>query len=356
VQAASYNLQSAIAEPLARSAPSWSPYAPAERVAAPRLAEPGLPLVGVAMPSLNQGRYIGEAIASVLTQSYPNIELWVIDGGSGDETLEVVRSFAADQRLRWLSERDRGQSDAINKGWARCHGQILAWLNADDTYLPGAVATQVQALLADQGAAAVYGDARYTAADGRPLGLIAGRPYTPLAVLRLEIPVQPTVFLRREVVASVGPLSLARRYSMDTDYWARVIRRAPLRQSRAEIATYRLHAESKTVSQQQGFYREWLAIAEQFFADPSVAADLRAARPGVLADIYAVMANLEARSGTLGDAARYLAYALTLAGPRPRALKLPLALLDRALPLGLAPRATALWGRLRRGRPQNPGQ
>jgi hypothetical protein len=136
---------------------------------------------------------------------------------------------------------------------------------------------------------------------------------------------------------------------MDTDYWARAIRRAPFRQTRAELATYRLHGDSKTVAQPAGFYREWLAIAEAFFADPEVAPALRVARPAVLADIYAAVANLEAAAGRPSEALRYLAYAATLAGPRPRMLKLPLALLDRALPLGLAARASALWGRLRRG-------
>jgi hypothetical protein len=336
-------------QPLANEAPLWAAYGPIEAAPGPPLDEPALPLVSVVTPSFNQGRFIGETIASVLGQDYPNIELWVVDGGSADETRDVLSGFAHDPRLRWLSEPDRGQSDGINKGWARSRGQILAWLNADDTYLPGAIATQVAALLADPGAGAVYGDARYIDAAGRPLGLIAGRPYSPLAVLRLEIPVQPTVFLRRELVARLGPLSLGRRYSMDSDYWARAIRIAPLRQSMAELATYRLHGESKTVAQQAGFYQEWLAIAEAFFADPATAAELRAARPAVLADIYAAMANMEARAGSLREAGRYLAYALTLAGPRPRSLKLPLALLDRITPLGLAPRATALWGRLRRG-------
>lgn len=336
--------------PLAHEAPPWAAYGPVEAAPAPPIADPALPLVSVATPSFNQGRFIGETIASVLGQDYPNIELWVVDGGSSDGTLDVLRSFAHDPRLRWLSAPDRGQSDGINKGWARCRGQVLAWLNADDTYLPGAIRTQVAALLADPGAGAVYGDARYTDAAGRPLGLIAGRPYHPLAVLRLEIPVQPTVFLRRELVARLGPLSLGRRYSMDSDYWARAIRLAPMRQSMAEVATYRLHGESKTVSQQTGFYREWLAIAEDFFADPATDAGLRAARPAVLADIYAAMANMEARAGSLADAARYLGYALTLAGSRPRSLKLPLALLDRLAPFDLAPRASALWGRLRRGR------
>lgn len=333
--------------PLAADAPLWAAYSAA--VTPPAVVDAGAPLVSVVVPSFNQGRYIGQTLASVLDQSYRNLELWVIDGGSSDATLAAVGRFAGDPRLRWLSEPDRGQADAINKGWARSHGAVFAWLNSDDTYLPGAIATQVAALAADPAAGAVYGDARYTDAAGRPLGQLAGRPFSPAAVLRLEIPVQPTVFLRRELVARVGPLNVSRRFSMDTDYWARAISLAPFRQTRAELATYRLHDASKTVAQPAGFFAEWLAIAEQFFAAPGLDAELRAARPAVLADIYAAMANLEATGGSYTRALRYLAYAAALAGPRPRMLKLPLALIDRALPLGLAARASTLWGRLRRG-------
>jgi hypothetical protein len=332
---------------LALEARPWAAYRPDPPPPPPPVAEPGAPLVSVVTPSYNQGRFIGATIASVLGQSHRNLELWVVDGGSTDETMDVVRGFAGDPRLRWVSEPDRGQADAINKGWARCRGDVLAWLNSDDTYLPHAVATQVAALAADPAAGAVYGDARYVDEAGRPLGLIAGRPFSPEAVLRLEIPVQPTVFLRRELVARAGPLSVGRRFSMDTDYWARCIRLAPFRQTRAELATYRLHGASKTVSQPAGFYGEWLEIAEGFFAAPGLDPGLRAARAGVLADIYAAIANLEAAGGSPAEAVRYAAYAATLAGPRPRMLKLPLALLDRALPLGLAAKAAELWGRLK---------
>jgi len=335
---------------LAHEAPAWAAYAPHVLHAPPPLIrDPSMPLVTVVTPSYNQGRFIGDTLASVLGQDYPNLEYLVVDGGSSDETLAMLRRFAGDPRMRWISEPDRGQSDAINKGWASAHGQILAWLNSDDTYLPGAIARQVAALGAYPAAGAVYADALYTDAAGRPLTRLAGRPFSPLAVLRLELPAQPTVFLRRAIVAQVGPLNLARRYSMDSDYWARAMLLAPFAQTHADVATYRLHAESKTVAQPAGFYAEWLAIAEGFFAAPGVPPELRAARRAVLADIYAAMANLEAAGGKPRAALRYLVYALGLAGLRPRMLKLPLALLDRALPLGLAARATALWGRRRRG-------
>ncbi|MCS6882542.1 MAG: glycosyltransferase family 2 protein [Oscillochloridaceae bacterium] len=330
--------------PLALTAPAWAAYAPLQPLPPPRMRDPARPLVSIVTPSLNQGRFLEATLRSVLEQDYPNLEYWVIDGGSQDETLAILRAFAGDSRLHWLSEPDHGQSDAINKGWARSRGEVLAWINADDTYFPGAIAAQVAALLADPRAGAVYGDACYTDAAGRPLARLAGRPFSPEAVLRLEIPVQPTVFLRRDLVARVGPLRLERRFSMDSDYWARAIRYAPFRRTSHLTATYRLHPESKTVAQGRGFYDEWLAIAEEYFANVPPA--LRVSRPAVLADIYAAMANLEAGSARLASATRYATYAWTLAGPRPRLLKLPLVLLDRALGLRLAMRATALWGRL----------
>lgn len=333
---------------LAAEAPLWALYAPADVPPPPAVGDPALPLVSVVTPSLSQGSYIGETITSVLGQDYPNLELWVIDGGSRDETLAVLRHYEADPRLRWLSEPDRGQSDAINKGWARCHGQILAWLNADDTYLPGAVRRQVEALLSAPAAGVVYGDALYTDAAGRPGRRVYGRPFSPEAVLSLELPIQPTVFLRRELVARAGPLSLARRYSMDTDYWARLLPLAPWVRTDALVATYRLHAAAKTVAQFDGFYAEWLEIARTYFARPELTIDERAAQPGVLADIYAAMANQELRVGSVAAATRYAGYALALAGPRKRMLKLPLALADRAVPLGLSGLAMELWGRVQR--------
>jgi glycosyltransferase involved in cell wall biosynthesis len=306
------------------------------------------PLVSIVTPSYNQGRYIAATIESVLGQDYPNIEHWVIDGGSSDTTLDVLRQYEGDPRFRWLSERDKGQSDAINKGWSRCRGSILAWLNSDDTYLPGAISTQVAALQANPACGVVYGDSIYIDAEGRELSRLYSPPYSPLALLRLELPHQPTVFLRRDVITAVGPLNLARRYSMDTDYWVRTTRVTRWCQSKAFIATYRLHGESKSVAQYDGFYRDWLAIANQYFADPALAEELRKARNEVVADILAAMTNIEARQGSLAAALRYLSLALVRGGMRPRMLKLPLSLLTRATGQDIAALTTQTWSHLRR--------
>lgn len=103
-----------------------------------------LPLVSIVTPSYNKGCFIEETILSVKNQTYPYIEHIVMDGGSTDGTLDILRKYA--NNITWLSEPDEGQSDAINKGWRRAKGQILGWLNADDTYMPWAVQTAVEFL------------------------------------------------------------------------------------------------------------------------------------------------------------------------------------------------------------------
>ncbi len=110
-----------------------------------RLPVQHTPLISIVTPSYNQGQFIRETITSVLDQSYPHLELWVMDGGSSDNTIEILRSFEGDPRFHWVSERDRGQSDAINKGLARCTGEVFAWLNSDDLLTPGALAAVTEA-------------------------------------------------------------------------------------------------------------------------------------------------------------------------------------------------------------------
>lgn len=97
------------------------------------------PLVSIVTPSFNQGRFIEETILSVKNQNYPHIEHLIIDGGSTDETLDVIRRYEGTYNLRWVSEPDEGQADALNKGFRLARGEVLGWLNADDTYQPGAV-------------------------------------------------------------------------------------------------------------------------------------------------------------------------------------------------------------------------
>src|SRR5688572_25596277 len=123
------------------------------------------PLVSIVTPSYNQGRYIEETIQSVLNQDYPNLEYLVLDGGSTDETLEILKRYEG--RLVWISEKDRGQADAINKGFHLAKGRILGWLNSDDTYSPGAIRKVAQYFQTHRDVGLLYGEGYHVDTAGK---------------------------------------------------------------------------------------------------------------------------------------------------------------------------------------------
>ena len=180
------------------------------------------PLVTVVTPSYNQGHFIRATIESVLSQDYPHLEYIIMDGGSTDETAAVVRDYAS--QLTFISETDRGQSHAINKGFQRARGTILAWLNSDDLYLPGAVRTAVDAFRRNPAAGAVYGEGYLINAEG----VVSGRfPHTePLNLWKLvhlsDYILQQSVYFRRDVLDDVGYLDENLHYSMDWDILIRI--------------------------------------------------------------------------------------------------------------------------------------
>ena len=224
---------------------------------------PDGPLVSIVTPSFNQGRFIRETIESVLGQSYPRIEYIVMDGGSTDETVKILREY--DDRLTWVSERDRGQADAINKGWRRARGSVLAYLNSDDTYLPGAVARAVACLQEHPGAGAVYGEGYHVDEAG---AILERYPTEPFSMARLEetcFICQPTVFLRRSVVERVGFLDESLHYCIDYDLWIRMARVASFAFTPHYLATTRLHADTKTLGQSVPFHAEIMRMIARHY-------------------------------------------------------------------------------------------
>lgn len=229
---------------------NWQMYPPIPTLPVPVVGDAALPLVSIVTPSYNQGQFIRETIESVLHQDYPNIEYWVIDGGSTDDTVAILREYEADPRFHWLSERDRGQADAINKGWARCHGDVLCWLNSDDVYLnENAVRIQAKVLLASPEVGLVYGDGYFADVNGHILRSFPTRPYEYSALFEVAFIVQPTVFVRRDIVQRVGPVDTSFHFAMDHNYWLRCVAITSPKYVPSPIATYRLHEDSKTVSQ-----------------------------------------------------------------------------------------------------------
>jgi glycosyltransferase involved in cell wall biosynthesis len=203
------------------------------------------PIVTVVTPSYNQGRFIRETIDSVLAQDYPHVEYLVVDGGSSDETLDILRSYGS--RLSWISEPDTGQAHAINKGWKQAKGDIVAWLNSDDVYLPGAVRKAVDAFARHQDAGVIYGEAFYIDEVGHRIKRYPTEGFSHQRLIDLCYICQPAAFFRRSVVKDLGFLNDQLHYCMDYELLIRISTRYPLVHIVDDLALSRLHGECKTV-------------------------------------------------------------------------------------------------------------
>jgi glycosyltransferase involved in cell wall biosynthesis len=174
----------------------------------------------IVTPSYNTGKHIGAAVRSVLEQSGCDVNYVVMDGGSTDDTVEVLKSFGP--RLRWVSERDRGQADAINRGFAQTRGDILGWLNSDDAYALGALRAAAEFLAAHPDIAMVYGDADFIDAAGDHIARCAHvEPvFSRRRLLHYsDFIVQPAAFFRRSAFEAVGGLDPSLNWAMDYDLW-----------------------------------------------------------------------------------------------------------------------------------------
>jgi glycosyltransferase involved in cell wall biosynthesis len=235
------------------------------------------PLVSIVTPSFNQARYLEATIRSVLDQDYPNLEYLIVDGGSTDGSVEIIKKFVMDSgsllpsarqqasRIHtisdWVSEKDKGQTDAINKGFARAKGNILAWLNSDDTYEPGAVSAAVKFFEAHPEAGLVYGDANFIDEQGRVIGRFAARQtdYTRLRRGYVHIP-QQAAFFRADLWREVGPLDPSFYFAMDYDLWVRIAARAPIHYTPQLWANFRLHSSGKTIAADDRCWPEMIRI------------------------------------------------------------------------------------------------
>src|SRR3989304_2374700 len=208
----------------------------------------GKPLVSIVTPSYNQGSFLEETIRSVLEQDYPHLEYIIVDGGSTDGSREIIECYS-DRLAWWISEPDQGQTDAINKGFARAKGEILAWLNSDDTYLPGAVSEAVAFLGSHPEVGMVYGDANLIDETGKVIGKFPARQTDYRRLMRgyVHVP-QQSAFFRSRLWQQVGPLDPAFHDAMDYDLWVRLSRISPIIYTSRLWANFRLHGSSKTAS------------------------------------------------------------------------------------------------------------
>ncbi len=222
---------------------------------------PALPLVSIVTPSFNQFSYLEETIKSVLTQDYPRIEYIIMDGGSTDGSVDVIQKYA-DRLAYWESVKDKGQTDAINKGFNRASGDILAWINSDDTYNPKAIGEAVKFLIEHPEIAMVYADCNFINEHGEVIGKFASRQ-TDYAKLRqgyVHIP-QQTMFFRAEYWKQLGPLDPSFYFAMDYDLWVRIAKQAPIHYLSGKTwANFRIHTSSKTNVNDERGWQEMLRV------------------------------------------------------------------------------------------------
>ncbi len=226
------------------------------------------PKISIITPSFNQGVFIRQTIDSVLGQNYPNLEYIVMDGGSTDGTLDILRSYGAD--LRWVSQKDAGQADAINRGMGLASGDILAFLNSDDYYLPGALAL-VAERFAQSGCLWLTGDYRIVDQDSREMqGFVVRyktfwRGFSSASVLAvLNYIIQPSTFWSRDLWQAAGPLDVSLRYTMDYDFWMRAFRVAPPLILDQALSAFRIHKSSKGGSQYERQFDEEIQVLRRY--------------------------------------------------------------------------------------------
>jgi glycosyltransferase involved in cell wall biosynthesis len=221
------------------------------------------PVVSIVTPSYNHGRFIRTTIESVLAQDYPHIEYIVMDGGSTDETASVVQDYAS--RLQFISEPDRGQSHAINKGFRQSRGSILFWLNSDDTILPGAVRRAVDALEENPRAGAVYGEGYLIDRDGRTTQRFpCTEPFNLWKLVYLsDYILQQTAYFRRAVLDEVGYVREDLHYAMDWDLLIRIGKRYPLHYIPEYMGCLREYPEAKSFAGGARRIREITAVLRE---------------------------------------------------------------------------------------------
>ncbi len=211
--------------------------------------------ISIVTPSYNQGRFIERTLQSVSTQVGVEWDHYVVDGGSSDETLGLLEGRSG--RLRWVSERDRGQAHAVNKGIAATTGEVVGWLNSDDVYYPGVLARVVRFFEENPWVDVVYGDADHIDVEDNAFESYPTEPWCLDRLKQKCFICQPAVFIRREVIQRYGLLDESLHYCMDYEWWLRLgMGGAVFAHIPEKLAGSRLYSETKTLGFPVAVHRE----------------------------------------------------------------------------------------------------
>jgi len=227
------------------------------------------PIVSIITPSFNQARYLEQTIQSVLTQDYPHIEYLVIDGGSTDSSVELIKKYE-DRFAYWISEKDSGQAEAINKGLSRAKGQIIAWLNSDDYYLPHTVSGVVRVFEENPDLVMVYGNMLAVDEQGQTINLLKYKQLSLEDLLCFQIIGQPSTFFRRTALEKAGLLDTSLHFLLDHHLWLRIAQQGGILHVPQTWSAARYHAGAKNRAKAAEFGREAFRILDWVKSQPGL--------------------------------------------------------------------------------------
>lgn len=223
----------------------------------------------VVVPSYNQAEYLRATLDSILSESVGPTEVLVFDGGSTDASVDILRTY--EDRISWVSRKDRGQTDAINQGLHQATGDVLAYLNSDDVYLPGALEHVARHFRDHPESQILYGRAHHLKADGSYLEDYPTEPWNWQRLQETCFICQPAVFWRRGVLERHGVFDPELHYAMDYEYWFRVGRTHPFAYlgDQPPLAGSRLHDQTKTLGARVKVHREILQVVQRYADSPA---------------------------------------------------------------------------------------
>jgi GT2 family glycosyltransferase len=226
--------------------------------------------VSIVTPSFNQSSYLEQTILSVLDQDRSGIEYVVIDGASTDQSVDIIRKYE-DKLAYWVSEKDSGQAEAINKGFAHATGDIVAWLNSDDYYLPGAISAAVKVFEENPDVVLVHGDMLAVDSAGETFNILNYEQLTLEDLLCFQIIGQPAVFMRRSALQKTSGLDTTFHFLLDHHLWIRLAQQGGILHVPQLWAAARYHPEAKNRAQASEFGKEAFRILEWAEQDRSLA-------------------------------------------------------------------------------------
>jgi glycosyltransferase involved in cell wall biosynthesis len=227
-------------------------------------------LVSIITPSFNQASYLEQTILSVLEQDYPHIEYFVVDGASTDNSVDIIRKYES-KLAWWVSEKDKGQADAINKGFAHATGEVIAWLNSDDYYLAGTISTAVKIFEEHPEVVLAYGNMLSVDENGKTFNTLNYKQLTLEDLLCFQIIGQPAVFMRRSALQKVGGLDPTFHFMLDHHLWIRLAQEGKILHVDQIWAAARYHAQAKNLALAAEFGRDAFRILDAVIHDEKLA-------------------------------------------------------------------------------------